>query len=413
MAKNRKAGLEAIGAGDDQPEKICFVLMPFAGESRDWYEVAIRPAVEGAGFRCKRADEIFGAGPITEQIFRNIFDADVLLVDLSGKNANVFYELGVAHALGKPVVLIAQDIETIPFDLRSLRVIVYQSTPAGIAHFTKAVQSVLGEVASGDSHVRPLLGFMPELTTVTPSEVTQLRARITELEHLLAERDQQFQSMQVTGGRDASDLLALAGELRSMVSRTTDELLARVDDRVVTCRVENEHLKAELTRVQSIEREYRVLKASVLVNPHWKGRDFDVDPEFCFLLMPFREAWSDEVWTLLDKIIGNCGFRCQRADEKDGRIIMDDIWESVCRARVIVADLTAKNPNVTYEVGLADVLGKDVILLSQNPSDVPFDFLGVRLITYENSFGGVNKLSADLERRLYSIRNSDAHPASR
>ena len=89
-------------------EKTCFVLMPFAGESRDWYQVAIRPAVEGAGFRCKRADEILGTGSITEEIFRNIFNADVLLVDLSGKNANVFYELGVAHAIGKPVVLIAQ-----------------------------------------------------------------------------------------------------------------------------------------------------------------------------------------------------------------------------------------------------------------------------------------------------------------
>jgi hypothetical protein len=412
MSNKGKAGLATIRASDDQPVKTCFVLMPFAGESRDWYEFAIRPAVEGAGFRCKRADEVFEPGPITEQVFRNIFDADVLLVDLSGKSANVFYELGVAHALGKPVVLIAQDIESIPFDLRSLRIIVYKSTPAGAPHFIEAVRSVLLHVGSGDSIRRPLLGFVSELAAVDRSEVAHLRTRITELEQLLVERDQQLTAMQATGVHGANDLLGLAGELRSMFSRTTDELLARVDDRVVTCRVENEHLKAELDRVQLIEREYRVLKASLLVNPHWKGRNFEVDPEFCFLLMPFREPWSDEVWTLLDKIIGNCGFRCQRADERDGRIIMDDIWESVCRARIIVADLTAKNPNVTYEVGLADVLGKDVILLSQNPEDVPFDFLGVRLITYENSFGGVNKLSADLEKRLRSIRKSDERAAS-
>ena len=54
----------------------------------------------------------------------------------------------------------------------------------------------------------------------------------------------------------------------------------------------------------------------------------------------------------------------------------------------------------THEVGLADVLGKDLILLSQAFHDVPCDFFGVRLITYENSIGGVRKLSADLAKRL-------------
>ena len=101
--------------------------------------------------------------------------------------------------------------------------------------------------------------------------------------------------------------------------------------------------------------------------------------------------------------------RCERADQKDGRIIMHDIWEGICKARVVIADLTSKNPNVTYEVGLADVLGKDVILLSQTPDDVPFDFLGVRLIIYENSFGGASKLSENLEQRIKRILE---HPNS-
>jgi len=92
--------------------------------------------------------------------------------------------------------------------------------------------------------------------------------------------------------------------------------------------------------------------------------------------------------------------RCQRADEKDGRVVMDDIWEGINKARFVIADLTGKNPNVTYEVGLADVLGKKVILLSQTPDDVPFDFKGIRLITYENSIDGVSKLSEKLVEKL-------------
>jgi hypothetical protein len=407
------AELATITGGHDRPVKTCFVSMPFAGESLEWYEFAVRPAFEEAGFLCHFAQDVVARGPIAAKVFQMIRAADIVLVDLSGRNANVFYELGVAQTLGKPVVLITQDIESIPFDLRSLRVIVYQSTPAGAARFREAVGQVLDRLRVDDSEFRPLLDFVPDIAAIDRPEDARLRTRIAELEQSLAERDQQLRTMQATGVHGANELLGLAGELRSMFSRTTDELLAKVDDRVVTCRVQNEQLKAELNRVQSIEREYRAMKAGVFVNPHWKGRDFDVDPELCFLLMPFREPWSNEVWTLLNKVIGTCGFRCQRADEKDGRIIMDDIWELICRARVIVADLTAKNPNVTYEVGLADVLGKDVVLLSQNPGDVPFDFLGVRLITYENSFGGVNKLSADLEKRLRSIRNSGTRAASK
>ena len=65
---------------------------------------------------------------------------------------------------------------------------------------------------------------------------------------------------------------------------------------------------------------------------------------------------------------------------------------------------SAKNSNVSYEIGLADVLGKEVILLSQTPDDVPFDFLGLRLITYENSIGGVRKLSEQLRTRLNKLK---------
>jgi len=79
---------------------------------------------------------------------------------------------------------------------------------------------------------------------------------------------------------------------------------------------------------------------------------------------------------------------------------MEDVWEGICRARVVIADLTAKNPNVAYEVGLADAIGKDVILLTQTEKEVPFDFLRSRLIPYKDSISGSNKLKKDLLARL-------------
>lgn len=103
----------------------CFILMPFV----DWYDKYFNelyvPATKEAGFEPIRADGLFSTGSVMEQIWEQIQKAKVLLADLTGKNANVFYELGLAHAIGKPVILVTGNLDDVPFDLRHLRVIVY------------------------------------------------------------------------------------------------------------------------------------------------------------------------------------------------------------------------------------------------------------------------------------------------
>lgn len=141
-------------------------------------------------------------------------------------------------------------------------------------------------------------------------------------------------------------------------------------------------------------------KENTLVTyPLWKGR-FEVETDLVFLAMPFSESWSNDVWETIRGIVDDAGMRCLRGDESTGSDVMEDVWEGICKARVVIADLTSKNPNVAYEVGLADVLGKDVILLTQTPKDVPFDFLRKRLIPYTDSISGSNKLKAELLKRL-------------
>jgi len=103
----------------------CFVMMPFGEWFNRYYQDIYIPAIKEAGFEPVRADELFTTGTVVEQIWEQINKATVLLADLSGKNANVFYELGLAHAACKPVIFTASDIEHVPFDLRHLRVIVY------------------------------------------------------------------------------------------------------------------------------------------------------------------------------------------------------------------------------------------------------------------------------------------------
>jgi hypothetical protein len=107
----------------------CFVMMPFAPPLGGYYEKIYKPAIEKAGLTPIRADtEIFGTGKIIDQIWAGINGARVLVAELTKRNPNVFYELGLAHALEKPVVLVSSNEDDVPFDLHHIRVIYYDVT---------------------------------------------------------------------------------------------------------------------------------------------------------------------------------------------------------------------------------------------------------------------------------------------
>ncbi len=103
----------------------CFVMMPFGHWFDAYYKELFVPAIREAGMESLRADELFSTGTVIEQIWEQIQKSKILLADLTGKNANVFYELGLAHAAHKPVVFTSAKLEDVPFDLRHLRVIIY------------------------------------------------------------------------------------------------------------------------------------------------------------------------------------------------------------------------------------------------------------------------------------------------
>ena len=123
ISSTRKSTAVAPGSSIDDS---CFVMQPFADPFGGYYETLFKPAIIQAGLRAVRADdEIFGSGKIMDQVWRGIRESKVLIAELTMRNANVYYELGLAHALGKPVVLIAADGEEVPFDVHHIRVIYY------------------------------------------------------------------------------------------------------------------------------------------------------------------------------------------------------------------------------------------------------------------------------------------------
>jgi hypothetical protein len=107
------------------PKPFVFVLMPFSDEFTPIYSRVIKKSCEDAGAYCERVDEQMYDGTILQRIFNQISKADLIVAEMTKRNANVFYETGYAHGLGRRVLLIVQKSEDIPFDLQHYPHIVY------------------------------------------------------------------------------------------------------------------------------------------------------------------------------------------------------------------------------------------------------------------------------------------------
>ena len=144
---------------------------------------------------------------------------------------------------------------------------------------------------------------------------------------------------------------------------------------------------------------------SMSVMPMFSGRSFTPDPHMCFVLMPFTKTWSDRIYNkILRPILLKANLEPRRADDMFGHDIMDDIWSALNAAFVVIADLTGRNPNVFYELGLAHTLGKNVILMTQNEKDVPFDVARLRYIKYSDDADGYEKLETALPQFIDQFR---------
>lgn len=156
----------------------CFVIMPYGNRERDvvrkreldsLYEHIIRPAVEvvtvpgsnSEHILCDRGDKEPGPGEIITHIIKNLVLSDLAIADLSGRNPNVFYELGVRHAVNDNTILISESEEDVPFDLRGQRLILYKRDFEGGSRLrnaiTKAVQDIVHSPGRIDNPVRRFL----------------------------------------------------------------------------------------------------------------------------------------------------------------------------------------------------------------------------------------------------------------
>ena len=138
-------------------QKSCLVIMPFRGPFDSYYEQIIKPAVFKAKMKCLRADEIYSVSPIMNDVLTRIHSADIIIAELTTRNQNVLYELGIAHAIGKPALMLSQTMDDIPSDLRHWRILLYDTIALNWAQeLGKSIEKSLKEIESlGHFSVKP------------------------------------------------------------------------------------------------------------------------------------------------------------------------------------------------------------------------------------------------------------------
>jgi len=116
----------------DKEQRKVFVVMQFTQEYNDLYNEVILPTIEKFDMQCIRADDIYSSTPILLDIISELSTASIVIADITPDNPNVFYELGYAHAIKKPTIILAEKQRTkLPFDLSGFRTIFYDNSIAG------------------------------------------------------------------------------------------------------------------------------------------------------------------------------------------------------------------------------------------------------------------------------------------
>lgn len=153
---------------------------------------------------------------------------------------------------------------------------------------------------------------------------------------------------------------------------------------------------------------YQILLAQTLRNQRLPkvfrlSTSQNVDINLLSAMMPF--GGFDSVWNAIQQVAENNFMTARRADSIwEYHEIIQDIVALIDSSAVIVCDCTGRNANVFYEIGIAHALGKEVILITQSADDIPFDLAHLRNIRYLNNGEGIERLKADLNSRIITIR---------
>lgn len=177
---------------DRWPQKgNCFVLMPFGehvlrdGQKFDWdhlYDVVIKETINQAQMKPLRADGIDGAKPLLERLWEGIQEAEIIVADLTGRSANVMFELGLAHVIGKRILILTMDPDDVPVDLGHFVQIRYSKDGLGLVQLAQQLQRNLLAARNQPPAENMLLPLPLGGIEIVPAQVLSVSAEFATVE---------------------------------------------------------------------------------------------------------------------------------------------------------------------------------------------------------------------------------------
>ncbi|GEM_PF-2181040 len=157
---------------------------------------------------------------------------------------------------------------------------------------------------------------------------------------------------------------------------------------------------------EKMEAMYKTVEGQangILINPIFEKRHFNPQPATCLICMPLEAYWSGTLWEHLKSTLGASGFTCLRSGSIYTVESLEPSWKALNEVDILIADMTYKNPDVFYKVGIAHTLGKEVIILTQHERDIPQDFRQFPHIVYNNDLPGLFRMAEELKALVNGI----------
>ena len=165
------------------------------------------------------------------------------------------------------------------------------------------------------------------------------------------------------------------------------------------------HRKVSELLVQPTEEDIDRKRRIVRVNPIYQGRDFLIEPDLCFVLMEFQPPYTDIYDHLIKPTVEGEGVRCLKSDDIfSTSSVIEDIWANINKAALIIAEISSNNPNVMYELGICHTVGKNVMMITQYPDKIPFNFRHMRCYPYKNDIPGSDELKRNIKSVIKHIK---------
>jgi len=156
-------------------ERECFVISPFGEHFDRLFKSCIKKVLEKeCKIVCSRSDTPKSSTVIVEDIYKKIAQAKFIIADLTNLNPNVLYELGIAHTMGKRVVMISQDVEKLPFDISAIRVLKYDDHISEGKKFIKKLKEAIEEISREEWINNPVVRYLPNSAFRYLTHITEL-----------------------------------------------------------------------------------------------------------------------------------------------------------------------------------------------------------------------------------------------